>query len=150
MRKIQELHEEIDEVNYFLREWQRLLVSNDQTNKIIQKPEIRFVSHAIERVIQSAYNLDIPLVLKTGSKPILAKRARKKSQHNSAPNFNWYIPSCATIQLTNYRKLSTEKSGLLTFVGNEKGLMSLRNLAEAVSHGGELRISGKHAGDWSA
>lgn len=150
MRKIQELHEEVDEVNYFLREWQRLAKSTNPDNRIIQKPEIRFVAHAIERVIKSAESLEIPLELMVGTEPVLAQRFQRISQKSHRSSLNWLIPSRTAIQLTYFRKLSTNKGNDLSFVGNEKGLMSLRLLAKTVAQGGELRISGKHAGDWSA
>jgi hypothetical protein len=150
MRKIQELHEEIDEVNYFLREWQRLRYSDNPYDKIVRKPEILFVSHSLERVVSTAKSLQIPLVLKTGKEPVLARRAQRTLHPNHKPNFNFLIPSQSIIRLTNFRKLKTKKGDTRSFVGDDRGLLTLRCLAETVYKGGELLIVGNHAGDWSA
>lgn len=150
MRQIVELHEQIDEVNYFLREWQRLAHSDEPIAKVVQQPEIRFVSHAIERVIREADNLEIPLVLKIGDQPVLGRQDRRPPRAQHKPGFNWLIPSSSTIRLTDYRHFTTEKGDRVSYVGNKNGLLSLRCLAETVARGGELQIAGVHAGDWSA
>lgn len=150
MRQLVDLHEQIDEVNYFLREWQRLAQSDDPVAKIVQKPEIRFVSHAIERVIHQADTLEIPLVLRIGDQPVLGRQDRRPARKQHKPGFNWLIPSSSTIQLTDYRKFTTDDGDRVSYVGNKNGLLSLKSLAETVARGGELQIAGAHAGNWSA
>lgn len=142
------LHEQIDEVNYFLREWQRLALSDDPIATILQQPEIRFVSHAIERVIQEAKIQDIPLVLKTGDEPILARQDRRPPRPMHKPAFTWLIPSSSTICLTDYRRFAGTDGKGVSYVGNQKGLMSLKSLAKTVASGGELRLAGLPAGEW--
>ena len=148
MRKITELHEEIDEVNYFLKEWLRLQQTDTTRSSIVCKAELRFVAHSIERVLHEAKDLDLPVLLQTGSQPVLASPAHRFRQDRTSNSSNWLIPSKTTIPLTNFRKLNTKSGDRLSFIGNERGLLSLRSLAETISKGGELRIANAHTGDW--
>lgn len=151
MRPLVDLHEEIDEVNYFLNEWQKLRSSPEKKEKIKAKPEFRFVAHAIERVVKQADDLEIPLVLKTGKLPVVATKDRQIHKRAGRRNhFNWVIPSKSTIRLTAFAKYATTNGYKLSFVGNENGLISLRTLSEVIASGGELQIAGRHAGDWAS
>lgn len=148
MRKVVELHEEIDEVNYFLKEWLRLQQSPDSSSRIIRKAEIRFVAHAIERVIKEADSLDIPVLLQTGSNPVLATPAHGFRHDRKSNSSNWLIPSKTTVPLTYFRRFKTKKGDRLAYIGNERGLLSLKSLAETISTGGELRLAGYQPGEW--
>ena len=142
MRDLIALHEQVDEVNYFLREWQRLATSDDPAAKIVKKPEIRFVSHSLRRVVHEASQMDIPLVLRTGEEPVLVKQKRH--------DFRWMIPSSSTVNVTDYHRLTNEDGQTLSYVATHKGMLSLWTLAQTIAKGGELQIAGAHKGDWAA
>ncbi len=140
MRRIVDLHEEIDEVNYFLKEWQRLASEQQIDNAIIRKPEIKFVSHTLERVIDTAQILDVPVILQTGKRPVVAKKDRRPLHRPTATTHTWLIPSSSKITLNKYKKLSTSDGKKLSYVGNDNGLLSLRTLANTIAHGGKLQL----------
>ena len=148
MRKLVELHEQVDEVNYFLEEWLRLADADTPFAKHAKKPELLFVSRAIEHVIDDADSLAVPIELKVGTKPILGRHDRR-TRSQPKGRVNWLIPPRTTIRLTDYQRLPSRNGDRLSYVGNKHGLLSLRSLAETIAHGGELRLSGAHRGDWS-
>lgn len=148
MHKIIELYEQVDEVNYFLKEWQRLSNINDPTAKIVNKPEMHFIAHAIEHLIKQADSLEVPLTLQIGNEAVLARQGRRHVAHKNKKHFNWLIPSRSTIKLTDFKKFTNSSGRKTTYVGNKNGLMTLLSLSQTVARGGELRLNGHNTGDW--
>lgn len=116
MRRLLELSEEVDEVNYFLKEWQTLKAQKSSHKAVLEEPELRFISRNLERIIDEAQKLDSPLALKSNSSRV---------KH---------------IKLTKYLKIKSNGKKI-SYVGNKDGLLSLNRIAEMVSSGGELSLS---------
>lgn len=114
MRHILELEEQIDEVNYFLREWQFLKTHKDLPKAKLQEPEIRFIARTLERLIREAESLSVPIMLQPDGHTRTA------------------------IELSECLKLTNKHGQKVAYVGNKHGLLSLSKIAEMVSHGGEL------------
>ncbi len=126
MRKLLELREEIDEVNYFLREWQFIKSHKNVPRAILEEPELRFIARMIERLVDATQELDLSLALKS-----------KPSDHSG-------------IELTQYMKLTNKRGEKISYVGNRHGLLSLSKVAEMVSRGGELTLPKVTLDDWGA
>lgn len=147
MRQLIELHEEINEVNYFLREWQRLRTHPTDNGSILAQPELRFISRTIEHLINEAQAIDRPLVLKV-------ERSRKRTATSLKQNNPLFTESNTApsrdsiIELTEYLKTTNKKGDRISYVGNKHGLLSLSKLADMVADGSTLELKGmKHVVD---
>ena len=123
MRKLIELSEEIDEVNYFLREWQRLKYSSDTKAQLLAEPELRFISRTLERLVNESQALEVPLLLHVD------KYDQKKQ------------PSGSTIELSECLRLVNKNGTQISYVGNHKGLLSLSRIAEMIARGSSIKLS---------
>lgn len=130
MRRLIELSEEIDEVNYFLNEWQHMRCYKNRRAKLLQGPEIRFITRTIERLITEAETLERPLLL-----AVNAREDASQARH---------------IPLTQCLKMTNGSGENVAFIGNTEGLLSLTKLAEMVSRGSRLVLAGSEAGEWGA
>ena len=139
MKSVIELHEQIDEVNYFLREWQRLAHSHEPFAVAVRKPEIKFVSHALARVIHEAQKLNIPVLLKVGDAPVVAKRNKRRIESSGLHVDNVFIPSRATVEVTDYIQQTTNGKKV-SYIGSKEGVFPMSTLAQTVAHGGELTL----------
>lgn len=128
MRRLIELNEQIDEVNYFLNEWQHLKQYKNARAKSLQGPEVRFITRTIERLIHEAELLDIPLVLelKTATDAIEPSNSAEHTQ----------------IPLTECYKMTNDYGENVAYVGNGQGLLSIAKVAEMVSRGSRLVLVG--------
>lgn len=125
IRQFVELCEEVDEINYFLKEWRRLKqMEKGKPAKVLEDPEMRFLTRTLERLIMQAQDLEMPLILSTSS-----ELATSSSQNGSTTG----------IELTECLRVS--RSGKDTsYVGNSKGLLSLIHLADVVAGGGSIML----------
>ena len=130
MRRLIELHEEVDEVNYFLNEWQHIRQYKNTRAQLLQGPEVRFITRTIQRLIIEAETLEIPLVL-----AVDAHEGTAPARH---------------ITLTQCLKMTNGSGENVAFVGNTEGLLSLTKLAEMVSRGSRLVLAGSETGEWTA
>lgn len=139
MRRLIELHEQVDEVNYFLNEWQHLKQYKNSRAKALQGPEMRFIGRTLERLIHEAELLDMPLVLEIAARP-----QNDKSPHN---NNTVHTPSPRII-LSSCIKFTSETGESISYVGNPQGMLSLSTIAEMVSCGSRLLLSNSEASGW--
>jgi hypothetical protein len=139
MQRIAELHEQIDEVNYFVKEIQRLKLANRPEDEILQKPEVRFVSRALRHVIEDARQLHIQVILRPSPQP-QDPVGRSTVQHEEAP-----MPD---IPITEYHQVTTDNGDRLAYIGNRNSLLSLTYISEIIQDGGKLAVAGPHEGDW--
>jgi hypothetical protein len=144
MREIVELHEQIDEVNYFVREWRSLAGLDTPNAKIFRKPEIRFVARALERVVQEANSLNIHVVLKVGE-------GMNHDAHTEAAHSNTWpqLKPHSIIRLTDYQVLTDANGDKISYIGNKHALLSFGHFTDIIAGGGELSIAGPHEGDWN-
>lgn len=141
MRSLIDITEEVDEVNYFLKEWKKISDESSDYANALKKPEIHFVAHSLERVISETTKLNIDLELKIGNLPVVARQNCKSVLYHDKPSKNLLIPSNTSIHLTSYKKIKTKNGTKQSYIGNNKGVISLRTLANIVTNGGELRIA---------
>lgn len=142
MRQLIELHEEINEVNYFLREWQRLITHPADGSSILAQPELRFISRTIEHLINEAQAIDRPLVLRVerGEVPeVILKDSALPPGERSTPSSPGSV-----IELTEYLKTTNKKGDRISYVGNKHGLLSLSKLADMVANGSTLQLTGDY------
>ncbi len=143
MRQLIELHEEINEVNYFLREWQHLRTHPADSSSILAQPELRFISRTIEHLINEAQAIDRPLLLKVekyeGRIATTLKHKALVSTVSTAPSSRHSV-----IELTEYLKTTNKKGDRISYVGNKHGLLSLSKLADMVANGSTLQLTGDH------
>ena len=125
MRKLAELSEEICEVNYFLKEWQRLKIHPEINGSILQQPELRFIARTIEHLINESQLLNSSLILK------VEKLKNKNVGTCQKKNLNE-----SSIELTKYFKTVDHKGDRISYVGNRHGLLSVSKLSEMFAGGG--------------
>jgi hypothetical protein len=123
MRQLLELHEEINEVNFFLREWQNMKIHKDMVSTVLAEPEMRFISRTLERLIYDAQSFELPLILNINE-----------------PNTTAGPSGGSVIRLTECLKLKNVDGGIISYVGNSNGLLSIGRIAELVSRGGNLQL----------
>jgi hypothetical protein len=142
MRKLVELREEVEEVNYFLGEWQRLKSKSSPDSKLLEKPELHFICRTLEHLINDAEILDIPLVL-----TVQVGKSTKDSQIPSQSKQVMDVDG-SSIAINQCLKLSNSKGQKISYVGNQNGLLSIARLAEMVASGSQLVLKGAPLTDW--
>lgn len=135
MRKFTELNEEISEVNYFLKEWIHLKQCSSSDRKALADPEMRFITRTIERLINEAEKLSLPLVLTVIPEDV----PRNDTLDNST-----------AIPLTECLRITNKTGDRTSYVGNKNGLLSLYRVATLVAHGGSLSLMGLPDDGWGS
>lgn len=126
MKKVIELTEEVDEVNYFLQEWRRLKHMEGAPLGALAEPELKFLVRTLGRLIDQARYLDMPLVLTDTT-----------MGDNDDPAGEQGLRG---IHLTEYFHTQNNEGSTVAYVGNEQGLLSISRLADMVAKGRRLRL----------
>lgn len=124
MRALVDLHEELDEVNFFLKEWLRMKHSTTQSRQCLAEPELRFIIRTLERLIHQAQSLDKGIVL---ASEVDATEVE-------------LVKSNAGIPLTECIRVTTSSGKAIAYVGNSHGLLSINHLAHIVAKGGQITL----------
>ena len=138
MKSLVELYEQLDEVNYFLQEWQRLSHSAEPFAAAVRQPEIRFVSHAVVKVIREAHAHNMPVILQLSDKPVIARHGKRSQITHRVDNV--LIPPHTSVEVLGCNQKRAADGKKLTYIESNHGLFTLIGLARAVAHGARLII----------
>lgn len=123
MRALFDLNEELDEVNFFLKEWLRMKHSSAPERQCLAEPELRFIIRTLERLIRQAESIDKGIVLAAATDRTEAELARDSG-----------IPLTECVRVVN-----TDGSSAV-YVGNAHGLLSIAHLASIIARGGQIKL----------
>ncbi len=121
MKSLVELYEQVDEVNYFLQEWQLLSHSDEPFATAVRQPEIRFVSHAVERVIREAQAQNVPVILKLSDTPVVARHGKRSNAATSHRVDNVLIPPHTAVEVLGCNRKRAIDGKRLTYIDSNHG-----------------------------